>query len=146
MTPDTILRWHQRLIAAKWTFKNVPSPRAVARHQVRALVMRMAKENPSWGYERIVGEVKILGHRISSSNVARVLRENGIRPASDRPSSWSAFIKATWGENAAADFFTTEVWTPRGLTTFYTLFVIDLASRRVHIAGTTVALGEAFMG
>ena len=60
--------------------------------------------------------------------------------------SWGAFIKAAWRERAAADFFTTEVWTPRGLTTFYTLFVFDLASRRVHIARTTVALGEAFMG
>ena len=74
------------------------------------------------------------------------MRENGIRPAPERPSSWSTFIKATWGDNAAADFFTTEVWTSKGLATFYTLFVIDLASRRVHLAGTTVALGEAFMG
>ena len=146
VTPDTLLRWHQRLTSGKGTFKNVPSARAVARRQVRVLVIRMAKENPSWGYERIVGEVKVLGHQISSSTVARVLKENAMRPAPERPLSWSAFIKATWGENPAAGFFTTEVWTPRGLTTFYTLFAIDLASRRVHIAGTTVALGEAFMG
>ena len=145
VTPDTLLRWHQRLTSGKGTFKNVPSARAVARRQVRVLVIRMAKENPSWGYERIVGEVKVLGHQVSSSTVARVLRKNRIGPAPERSSSWSAFIKATWSRNAAAEFFTTEVWTPRGLTTFYTLFVIDLASRRVHIAGTTVALGEAFM-
>ena len=99
------------------------------------------RRHPSWDYERIVGEVKAQGHRTSRSSVARVSKENGIGPAPDRPSSWNAFIKAAWGENAAADFFTTEVWTPRGLTTFYTLFVIDLASRRVHVAGTTVALG-----
>ena len=69
--------------------------------------------------------------------MSRILKREGIKPAPDRPSSWSTFIKATWGECAAADFFTTEVWTARGLTTFHTLFVIDLATRRVCIAGTT---------
>ena len=71
------------------------------------------RRHPSWGYERIVGEVKAQGHRTSRSSVARVSKENGIGPAPDRPSSWSAFIKAARGENAAADFFTTEVWTPK---------------------------------
>lgn len=77
--------------------------------------------------------------------MARILAKHGIKPAADRPPSWSAFIKATWGESTAADSLTTEVWTPRGLTTFYTLFVIDLAARRVERARTTRAPDEQFM-
>jgi putative transposase len=74
-----------------------------------------------------------------------VLKANGIKPAPDRPSSWTTFLKAHWGEVAATDFFTTEVWTPRGLVTFYTLFVIDMKTRHVEIVGTTVSPVAAFM-
>ncbi len=105
--------------------------------EIRALVVRFAKENPTWGYSRIQGAVGDLGHRVGRTTVSRIQMRGGIKPAPERPSSWSAFIKAWWGETAAADSFTTEVWTSRGLTTLHTLFVMDTATRRVHIAGTT---------
>jgi putative transposase len=97
----------------------------------------MATENPAWGYTPIQGALKNLGHDVARSTVAKVLKAHGIPPAPDRPSSWRTFLRAHWGAIAGADFFTTEVWTPRGLITYYTLFVIDLRSRRVHVAGST---------
>jgi transposase InsO family protein len=74
-----------------------------------------------------------------------VLKEQGIPPVPDRPPSWRTFLRANWGRIAAADFFTTEVWTARGLVTYYTLFVLDLCTRRVHVAGSTRHPDEAFM-
>jgi hypothetical protein len=74
---------------------------------------------------------------VARSTVATVLKDNGIPPAPDRPSSWRTFLRAHWGEIAGADFFTTEVWTPRGLITYDTLFVLDLRSRQVHVVGST---------
>jgi len=112
---------------------------------VRANCAHMAKENSTWEYTRIQGALKDLGHRVGRTTVSRVLKSEGIKPAPDRPSSWSTFLKAHWGEVAAADFFTTEVWTPKGLVTYHTLFLIDLKSRRVHIAGSTTTPGESFM-
>ena len=145
VTPDTIMRWHRQLIAAKWTYSSPRRGRKGVMLEIRALVIRFARENPSWGYSRIQGAIGDLGHRVGRTTVSRTLKREGIKPAPDRPSSWSTFIKATWGECAAADFFTTEVWTARGLTTFHTLFVIDLATRRVCIAGTARTPDEAFM-
>jgi len=145
VTPDTIMRWHRQLVGAKWTFAGRPGRRKGVMRDIRTLVVRFARENPSWGYSRIQGAIGDLGHQVGRTTVSRILKREGIKPAPERPSSWSAFIKATWGECAAADFFTTEVWTSRGLTTFHTLFVIDIATRRVHIAGTTKTPNEAFM-
>ena len=76
---------------------------------------------------------------------ARILRAHGIPPVPERPTSWQTFLQAHWGAIAGADFFTTEVWTWRGLVTYYTVFVIDLASRRVHIGGSTPHPDEVFM-
>ena len=145
VTPDTILRWHRKLIAAKWTFASRRRGRRGVMAGIRALVIRMARENPSWGYSRIQGALGDLGHRVGRSTVARILTAEGMKPAPDRPSSWRTFIKATWGQCAAADFFTTEVWTSRGLTTFHTVFVLDIATRRVEIVGTTRAPNESFV-
>ena len=111
--------------------------------EISSLILRMATENPTWGYTRIQGALKNLGHGVARSTVAKVLKTNGIPPAPDRPSSWRTFLRAHWGEIAGADFFTSEVWTPRGLVTYYTLFVIDLRSRRVHVAGSTPSLTPA---
>ncbi len=86
-----------------------------------------------------------VGHRVGRTTIANVLKENGIKPAPDRPSSWKTFLRAHWGEIAGTDFFTTEVWTVRGLVTFYVLFVIDLKTRRVHFAEATPHPGESFM-
>ncbi len=144
VTPDTILRWRRRLIAAKRTYAPSNSGRNV-RTELWALVVRLARENSTWGYSRMQGAIGDLGHTVGRTTVARILRAEGIKPAPDRPSSLSAFIKATWGTCAAADFFTTELWTPKGLRTFYKLFVIDLATRRVEIVGTTKTPDESFM-
>jgi hypothetical protein len=136
VTPDTILRWHRRLIALKWTFTPARPGRPGIMREISSLILRMATENPGWGYTRIQGALKNLGHGVARSTVAKVLKHNGIAPAPD-PSSWRTFLRAHWGAIAGADFFTSEVWTPRGLITYYTLFVIDLRSRRVHVAGST---------
>jgi putative transposase len=137
VTPDTLLRWHRQLIARKWTFTPKRPGRPTVMNEISALILRMATENPRWGYTRIQGALKNLGHRVATNTVARVLKDNGIPPAPDRPSSWRTFLRAHWGAIAGADFFTTEVWTPRGLISYYTLFVLDLRSRRVHVASTT---------
>ena len=87
----------------------------------------------------------MLGHRVAPSTIAGVLKANGLKPAPDRPSSWRVFLKAHWGQVAATDFLSVEVWTPRGLITYYVLFVLDLRTRRVHIAGMTPHPDSAFM-
>lgn len=97
----------------------------------------MAEENPTWGYTRMRGALKNVGHRVGRSTIARILKAHGIPPVPERPTSWHTFLRAHWGAITGADFFTTEVWTWRGLVTYYTLFVIDLASRRVQIVGST---------
>jgi len=146
VTPDTILRWYRRLIAQKWTSDCRRPGRPGLMKEIAALIVRMATENPAWGYSRIQGALKNLDHRVARSTVARVLKDKGIPPAPGRPSSWRTFMRAHWGAIAGADFFTTEVWTVRGLVTYYTLFVLDLKSRRVEIVGSTRNPDAAFMG
>jgi putative transposase len=144
VTPDTILRWHRLLIARKWMYAMRPRRRGVLA-EIRRLVVRMAKENPSWGYTRIQGALTSVGHRVGRSTIARILKAHGLPPVPERPTSWKTFLRAHWGAIAGADFFTTEVWTWRGLVTYYTLFVIDLASRRVQIVGSTPHPHDLFM-
>jgi len=84
-------------------------------------------------------------HRVARSTIRRILKAAGLPPVPQRPTSWQTFLKAHWGVIAGADFFTTEVWTWRGLVTYYTVFVIDLASRRVHVLGSTPHPTELFM-
>jgi transposase InsO family protein len=86
-----------------------------------------------------------VGHRVGRSTIARILKAHGLSPVPERPTSWQTFLRAHWGAIAGADFFTTEVWTWRGLVTYYTVFVIDLASRRVHIVGSTPHPDQVFM-
>src|SRR5918996_1077652 len=145
VTPDTILRWHRWLIARKWTFAPQRPGRPGIMKEISSLIVRMATDNPAWGYSRIQGALKNLDHRVARSTVAKVLKDNGIPPAPGRPSSWRTFLRAHWGAIAGADFFTTEVWTPRRLVTYYTLFVIDLKSRRVRMMGSTPNPDMAFM-
>ena len=115
VTPDTILRWHRRLIAQKWTYTKRRGGRPGVLAEIRRLVVRMAEENPAWGYTRIVGALKNVGHQVSRSSIARILKAHGIPPVPERPTSWQTFLRAHWGAIAGADFFTTEVWTWRGL-------------------------------
>src|SRR5262249_4111389 len=145
VTPDTILRWHRQLIARKWTFTPKRPGRPGVMKAISSLIVRMATENPGWGYTRIQGALRNLGHHVARSTVAKVLKANGIPPAPERPSSWRTFLRAHWGAVAVADFFTTDVWNPRGLVTYYTLFVIDLRTRRIHLAGSTPNPDAAFM-
>jgi hypothetical protein len=145
VTPDTILRWHRHLIARKWTFTPKRPGRPRIMQEISSLILRMATENSTWGYTRIQGALQNLGHGVARSTVATVLKAHGIPPAPDRPTSWRTFLRAHWGAIAGADFFTTEVWTPQGLITYYTLFVIDLRSRRVHVAGSTPTPDAWFM-
>ena len=145
VTPDTIMRWHRRLIAAKWTYPQPTKSCAGVMLAIKRLVLRMATENATWGYSRIQGELEDVGHRVGRSTIARILKAEGIQPAPDRPTSWRTFLKGHWGQVAACDFFTTEVWTAKGLVTYYTLFVIDLKTRIVEIAGSTPNPDEAWM-
>ena len=145
VTPDTILRWHRRLIAQKWTFTSRRQGRPGIMREVSALIVRMATENPGWGYSRIRGALRNLDHRVARSTVAKVLKDHGIPLAPKRPSSWRTCLRAHWGAVAGADFFTTEVWTASWLTTYYTLFVLDLESRRVQVVGSTPTPDGAFM-
>ena len=138
VTPDTILRWHRELIARKYDGSALRGPgRPPVAAEIRTLTARMASENESWGYTRIVGELSKLGHRVSRSTVRRILKECGIGPAPERlpHMPWSKFLKAHWEAIAAADFFTVEVWTRVGLIRYLVFFVIDLSTRRVEIAG-----------
>jgi hypothetical protein len=144
VTPDTILRWHRLLIARKWTFRPKRAGRPGIMKEISALIVQMATENRGWGYSRIQSALKN-HHRVARSTVTKVLRDHGIPPAPGRPSSWRMFLRAHWGAIAGADFFTTEVWTPRGLVTYYTLFVLDLESRRVQVLGSTPKPDSAFM-
>jgi len=139
VTPDTILAWHRRLIAAKWTHaaKSKPPGRPPVMAKIRELAVCMARENSGWGYTRIRGALRHLGHIVARSTIAGILKANGIKPAPERPTSWRSFLRANAGVVAAADFFTVEVWTARGLVTHYVLFVIDLATRAVEILGVT---------
>jgi transposase InsO family protein len=145
VTPDTLLRWHRQLVAQKWTYSRRGPSRGGVLAEIRHLVVRMATENPTWGYTRIQGALKNLGHHVGRSTIARILKANGLPPAPNRPTSWQTFLRAHWGAIAGADFLTTEVWTWQGLVTFYTAFVIDLATRRVQVLGLTPHPDEAFM-
>ena len=148
--PDTILRWHRQLIAQKWDYsdrrKKKPGRPAVSQ-EVTKLVLRFARENPSWGYDRIQGALANLGHEVSDQTVGNILKGHGIEPAPERKrqTTWTTFIKSHWDVLAAIDFTTIEVWTKGGLVTYYLLFVMEVATRRVHFAGCTPNPNEPWM-
>ena len=147
VTPDTLLRWHRALIARKWTYARKGPGRPRIEETIEALIVRMAEENRDWGYVRIQGALANLGHIVCSTTVANVLKRHGIDPANERRkhTTWSTFLKAHWELLAATDFFTVEVWTLRGLVTYYLVFTIHLATRKVHFAGITTNPNSAFM-
>ena len=149
-TPDTILRWHRLLIARKWDYtdrREKKQGRPPIADEVKKLVVRLAQDNPSWGYDRIQGSLANLGHDVSDQTIGNILKQHGIEPAPDRKrqTSWKTFIKAHWDVLAAIDFTTVEVWTPSGLVTYYLLFVMELKTRRVHLAACTPTLGDDYM-
>jgi putative transposase len=147
--PDTILGWYRKLVARK--FDGSEARRGPGRPRIKGeveqLIVRMASENRSWGYDRIAGALANLGYDISDQTVGNVLRRNGLPPAPERrrTNTWAAFIRTHLALLAGTDFFTAEVLTLRGLVTYYVLFFIHLESRRVVIAGITVHPDEAWM-
>ena len=147
VTPDTLLAWHRKLIAKKWTYARKRPGRPRITQEITDLVVRMARENDSWGYDRIQGALANLGHIIAPNTVKNILNRHGIDPAPERGkrTSWKTFLKMHWDVMAATDFFTVEVWTPRRLVTYYVLFVIHLSTRSVQFAGATPAPNGAFM-
>jgi putative transposase len=132
VTPATLLRWHRRLIAKRWTFTRRPG-RPPIRRDVRTLAVRLARENPRWGYQRIVGELKGLGVCVSPTTVRTWLRDAGLGPVGTRRGmTWLEFVRQHRQQLLAVDFFTVEtIWLQR----LYVLFFIELGSRRVHLAG-----------
>jgi len=139
--PDTILGWYRRLIAQKFVgsrHRVYPGrPRVPA--ELEALVVRLACENRSWGYDRIAGALANVGHRISDQTVGNILRRYKIAPAPERSrmTTWKDFIRSHMDVLAGVDFFTVEVLTWRGLITYYVLFFIEIGSRRVSLGGIT---------
>ncbi len=138
VTPDTLLGWYRKLVAAKYDGTERRGPGRPRTHATLAeLVARMASENPTWGYTRIRGALWNLGHDLGRNTIRRILADAGLEPAPERGkrTRWATFLKAHWGAIAATDFFTVEVVTNVGLVRYFVLFVIDLKTRRVHIAG-----------
>ncbi len=137
VTPDTLLRWHRHLIAKKYDGSEKRRPgRPKTAVEIEKLIVRMARENPRWGYTRIRGALYNLGLEIGRNTIKRILLENGFDPMRKRGMSWRTFLKAHWGAIAAIDFFRVEVITRSGLVWYFVLFVIDLKTRRIEIAGT----------
>src|SRR5436190_9173361 len=118
-----------------------------ARDEIEELVLRLARENPSWGYRRIAGALDNLGHEVSHQTVANLLKRHAIAPGPERrrTMSWRQFIRSHMEVLAAVDFFTAEVWTAGGLRTFYVLSCMRVASRQVCIAGITTSLDQRWM-
>src|SRR5437867_13032345 len=128
--PETLLRWHRQLIARRWTYSHRSSGRPPLERSLRELILRLARENPHWGYKRIVGELKGLGIPVSATSVRKVLLEAGLQPSPQRTqSSWRAFLRAQASGVHACDFLTVET---AFLQRIYVLFFISLATRRIE--------------
>ena len=147
--PETILKWHRRLVAQKFDGsrfrKRHGRPLIVA--DIEELVIRLARENPAWGYDRIVGAVHNLGDDISAQTVGNILQRNGLgsSPERRRNTTWASFIRQHRDVLWATDFFTTEIWTRWGLTTYYVLFFIHVRSRRIVLGGMSQNPNEGWM-
>ena len=135
VTPETLLAWHRRLVKRRWTYSHRHLGRPRVDEETTALVVRLASENPRWGYRRIQGELLKLGIHLAASTIARILRDHGLGPAPRRNGpTWRAFLRAQAKGVVATDFFTVETLT---LKTLYVLFFIELGRRRVWVSGVT---------
>lgn len=148
VTPETLLKWHRDLIACQYDGSKRRNPgRPATRKEIEELVVRMAMENKSWGYLRIRGALSNLGYEVSRNTIANILKRNGTESAPDRvrKTTWKEFLTQHWELLVAADFFTVEVWTPKGLQRFLVLFFIELSTRRVQIAGISMKANGFWM-
>ena len=147
--PETILGWYRRLIAHKFdgSKNRAYRGRPPVSPEIVKLVLQMARENPGWGYDRIVGALSNLGHDLSDQTVGNILRRHGIPPASKRiaNTTWKDFIESHMTVLSGVDFFTVEVLTWRGLATYYVLFFLHLETRLVTLAGITRHPTEEWM-
>jgi transposase InsO family protein len=135
VTPETILRWHRALVRQRWTYPHRRAGRPALPQETVELIVRLARENPRWGYLRIVGELKKLGFTASKTSVAAVLRRHRLPPAPRRAGpTWSEFLRAQAKGILATDFFTVDTVT---LRRFYVLFVIEIDRPRTHLLGVT---------
>ena len=133
--PETIRRWHRTLVARRWTYPDRRPGRPATDREIRALILQLARENPAWGYRRIHGELAGLGVRIAASTIWTILQGAGIEPAPRRSSeTWRAFLRSQASGMIACDFFTVETVLLRRL---YVLVFIELATRKVYLAGVT---------
>jgi len=133
--PETLLRWHRRLVARHWTYPQSNLGRPPIPDELATLIVRLATDNPTWGYQRIQGELLSLGHRVAASTIAKVLRSNGIDPAPRRTSvTWRQFLHRQAASIVACDFFSVDTVSLRRL---YVLFFIHHRTRRVIFAGIT---------
>jgi putative transposase len=146
VTPDTILRWHRQLIARKWTVARRRVGRPGVLREIRQLSVRMARENPTWGYRRIQGALKNLGHRVARSTIATILRTQGMGPCRSARCPGGRFSPPTGTQSPPQTSSRPRCGPSAALVTYYTLFVIELDSRRVHLEGSTPHPNDAFMG
>jgi putative transposase len=143
--PETLLRWHRELVSRKWAaYRRRPQRhRPAATNELHELILKLARENERWGYRRIQGELLKLGHRCSHMTIRKVLRRNGLQPAPRRSQrTWREFVRQHADQILATDFFSVDtVW----LTRLYVLFLIEVGSRRVHLAGCTYSPNQAWV-
>ena len=137
VTPGTLLRWHRELVERRWTYPHRRAGRPATPAGVRELVVRLARENPGWGYRRIQGELVGLTIKLAASTVWAILKEAGIEPAPRRlETSWAEFLRQQAASILECDFLTVDTLF---LKRFYVLFFIELGSRRVRLAGITTS-------
>jgi len=142
VTPATLLSWHRGLVKRKWSYRYKRTGRPPLEPKVRQLIVRMAKDNPRWGYVRIQGELRKLGICVGASSIKRLLLREGLGPAPRRGPTWGEFLRSQAEGILSCDFFTVET---AFLRTLYVLFFIEIGSRRLHVTAATQHPNGAFV-